>query len=446
MAKKLEIMMTTGVNPLADKKNPITAGPRSPLLMQDYQRLEKRVPPQRPRRPGRWMAFSGTFSSDNPPTRRVTMKTLSKSFYAMAAFIWLSSTFSRLAAGTVTTVSVQDDVFVPSSSSIQAGDTIVWHWDGSDHNVTSTSHPEAWTATATVSSTTFTFTNTFNTAGTFPYECTIHADIGMLGTINVAAASSPPTVSITNPTNAAVFSAPANVAITAIASVSGGTVTNVAFFDATSLLGSARTAPFNFTALNLPVGDHSLTAVATAAGVSATSSVVNITVVAPLSPPNVTITDPVSGALLAAPASVSIAATTTDTDGTVTNVEFLVGSTILSNRTAAPFTAVTNNLPAGSYILSAIATDNNGLKATNTASIQVFTPIALASGAKSTATSFQFSYPANSGLSYVVQRSTDLGTWISLSTNTATANPTIFSDTNATNNSAFYRVGLMPNP
>jgi plastocyanin/uncharacterized protein (DUF2141 family) len=416
------------------------------MLMQFYPLLEKAARQNREPIPGRWMASSGTFSSDITLTLQVSMKILFKSFFAMAALMWLSSTYSRLAAGTVTTVSVQDDVFVPSSSSIHAGDTIVWHWDGSDHNVTSTSHPEAWTATATVSSTTFTFTNTFNTAGTFPYECTIHADIGMLGTINVAAAPTPPTVSITSPTNTAVFSTPANVAITASASVSGGTVTNVAFFDGISLLGSAETAPFSFTALNLAVGDHSLTAVATADGVSATSPVVNITVVATLSPPTVAITDPVSGALLAAPASVTIAATTTDTNGTVTNVLFLVGSTVLANITTAPFTAVTNNLPAGSYTLSAIATDNNGLTATNTVSIQVFTPISLGSSARSSGTSFQFSYPANSGLSYVVQRSTDLSNWISLSTNTATANPAIFSDTNATNNSAFYRVGLMPNP
>ena len=38
MAKKPEIMTTSGGNPVADKPRSITAGPR---LMQDYQLLEK---------------------------------------------------------------------------------------------------------------------------------------------------------------------------------------------------------------------------------------------------------------------------------------------------------------------------------------------------------------------------------------------------------------------
>jgi catalase len=41
MAKKPDIMTTTGGNPIADNQNSITVGPRGPLLMQDYQLLEK---------------------------------------------------------------------------------------------------------------------------------------------------------------------------------------------------------------------------------------------------------------------------------------------------------------------------------------------------------------------------------------------------------------------
>jgi catalase len=41
MTRKPEIMTTTGGNPVADNQNSITAGPRGPLLMQDYQLLEK---------------------------------------------------------------------------------------------------------------------------------------------------------------------------------------------------------------------------------------------------------------------------------------------------------------------------------------------------------------------------------------------------------------------
>jgi catalase len=53
MAKKIEIMTTTGGNPVADNQNSITAGPRGPLLMQDDQLLEKLAHQNRERIPER---------------------------------------------------------------------------------------------------------------------------------------------------------------------------------------------------------------------------------------------------------------------------------------------------------------------------------------------------------------------------------------------------------
>lgn len=91
-----------------------------------------------------------------------------------------------------------------------------------------------------------------------------------------------PTVSITNPAPSAVFAAPANVNISASATVSTGSVTNVSFFNGSSLLGSSQSAPFKITANSLSAGSYSLKAVATAAGISATSSVVNISIVTPV--------------------------------------------------------------------------------------------------------------------------------------------------------------------
>jgi hypothetical protein len=90
-----------------------------------------------------------------------------------------------------------------------------------------------------------------------------------------------PSVTITNPVANAVFAGPANVKMAASASVSSGTVTNVSFFGNSSPLGSAQAAPFRITTSSLGADSYGLTAVATAAGVSATSSVVNISVVTP---------------------------------------------------------------------------------------------------------------------------------------------------------------------
>jgi chitinase len=167
-------------------------------------------------------------------------------------------------------------------------------------------------------------------------------------------------------------------------------------------------------------------------------------------PPSVTITNPVSGTVFAAPANVTIQASASDTDGTVTNVQFLVGSTVLSNAAAAPFSAVTNNLAAGSYTLSAVASDNNGVKATNAATISVVTPVQVLLSAPQglPPANFHFSYTANVGLSYIVQRSTNLVStnWITLITNTAGSGSVNFTDLNATVNPGFYRVGRLPNP
>lgn len=60
MANKLEVMTTTGGNPIADNQNSLTAGPRGPLLMQDYQLLEKLAHQNRERIPERAVHAKGS--------------------------------------------------------------------------------------------------------------------------------------------------------------------------------------------------------------------------------------------------------------------------------------------------------------------------------------------------------------------------------------------------
>ena len=60
MAKKPDIMTTTGGNPIADNQNSITVGPRGPLLMQDYQLLEKLAHQNRERIPERTVHAKGS--------------------------------------------------------------------------------------------------------------------------------------------------------------------------------------------------------------------------------------------------------------------------------------------------------------------------------------------------------------------------------------------------
>ena len=60
MANNRPTMTTTGGNPIADNQNSVTSGPRGPLLMQDYQLLEKLAHQNRERIPERVVHAKGS--------------------------------------------------------------------------------------------------------------------------------------------------------------------------------------------------------------------------------------------------------------------------------------------------------------------------------------------------------------------------------------------------
>ena len=82
-------------------------------------------------------------------------------------------------------------------------------------------------------------------------------------------------------------------------------------------------------------------------------------------PPAVTITSPAGGTSFTAPATVTLNATASDTDGTISKVEFFQGSTKIGEATSSPFTFNWTSVPAGSYSLTAKASDNLGLSTTS---------------------------------------------------------------------------------
>ena len=59
---------------------------------------------------------------------------------------------------------------------------------------------------------------------------------------------------------------------------------------------------------------------------------------------------------------------------------------------------------------------------------------------------FIFNYTADAGISYVVQSSSNLVDWVSLSTNVASGSPVPFTDAINPSGAAFYRVGRLPGP
>jgi PKD repeat protein len=77
-------------------------------------------------------------------------------------------------------------------------------------------------------------------------------------------------------------------------------------------------------------------------------------------PPSVAITTPANGASYTAPAAIGLTANATDTDGTVTKVQYFIGGVSAGQATSAPWTVNWTNVPAGSYSITAVATDNAG--------------------------------------------------------------------------------------
>jgi chitinase len=239
-----------------------------------------------------------------------------------------------------------------------------------------------------------------------------------------------PSVNITSPANNATFTSPANVTITASASDADGSVTKVEFYNGGAKLGEATASPYSYTWSNVANGTYTFTAKATDnGGAVSTSAAVTITVgtgggtgcngieawtatgvylsgkqvvynnkiyearwwtqneqpdlnlgdgkvwkyisdcngggtnIAPV----VTLTSPASGATFSAPATVTISATASDADGTVSKVGFYNGGALLNEVTAAPYSYTWSNVAAGTYNITAKATDNSGAVTTSTA-------------------------------------------------------------------------------
>ncbi|HEY5219901.1 MAG TPA: plastocyanin/azurin family copper-binding protein [Gemmatimonadaceae bacterium] len=79
---------------------------------------------------------------------------------------------------TSNSIALGDDFFNPSTTTVGVGTTVTWTWStGTTHNVTFAD------GTTSGDKSSGTYTRTFNTAGTYSYQCTIHT--GMTGTIVV---------------------------------------------------------------------------------------------------------------------------------------------------------------------------------------------------------------------------------------------------------------------
>lgn len=83
--------------------------------------------------------------------------------------------------------------------------------------------------------------------------------------------------------------------------------------------------------------------------------------------PTVSLTSPAASTTFTAPATITLTASATDSDGSISKVEFYNGATLLGSAAAAPYSFTWSNAAAGTYSLTAKATDNLGLTTTSVA-------------------------------------------------------------------------------
>lgn len=89
------------------------------------------------------------------------------------------STGTNTSTSTSNAVSVGDDLFDPSATTVPVGTTVTWTWIGSvGHNVTFDDGVHSATQA------TGSFARTFTVAGTYKYHCTIHG-LAMSGSVTV---------------------------------------------------------------------------------------------------------------------------------------------------------------------------------------------------------------------------------------------------------------------
>ena len=243
------------------------------------------------------------------------------------------------------------------------------------------------------------------------------------------AASEAPKVALTSPAPTSKFLTSSAIVITADASDSDGTISKVEFFNGTTKLGETVSSPFTFSWANASAGTFSLTAKATDnSGLSTTSAPVEITISSPViavAAPLVSLTSPVSNSILTAPATTTITANANDQDGTIAKVEFFTGKTKLGEALTSPYSFNWSNISAGTYPITAKATDNSGLSTTSdTVSIVINNPTLACSGTGSIVWEYWSNIAGTNNISAIPVNSAPSGT----RTLTSFASPVDFGD------------------
>ena len=181
-------------------------------------------------------------------------------------------------------------------------------------------------------------------------------------TLHTAASNAPPNNGLY------VYGQP--ITLTAPAVATANPVASVSYYGDAVLLGTVTTAPFTFIWTNPPIGIHQVTVKPTDTAGASSFSFTTLAVLSNV-PPTIYMISPVIGQVFAANAPITLSATAQEFGGTVQSVDFYYlehGIAINSPQilagsvNSAPYTMQLSGLTPGTYLISAVATDNHGVR------------------------------------------------------------------------------------
>ena len=256
----------------------------------------------------------------------------------------------------------------------------------------------------------YSFTWNSVSAGRHLLSCVATDDSGVTSRSQVVlvTVNDPPVVNILTPATGSFYvTSPATIPVTVLANDFDGSIAGVSIFANGNLVGQKSLANANqypFTWNNVNPGTYSLTARATDGNnLSTTSAPVTVIV---NSPPVISINSPTNGAQFPAPANITLTATASDPDGSVTGVTFSANGISLGSATPIggnQYSLTWANVPQGPYAISATATDNLGVpKSVGGINISVTTPALFVVGSTTLTNSDAFVKARLEGLNHTV--------------------------------------------
>jgi hypothetical protein len=163
--------------------------------------------------------------------------------------------------------------------------------------------------------------------------------------------------------------------------------------------------------------------------------------------PLVAITSPTNAASFIAPATFTITADASDSDGTVSKVEFFEGTNTLGEDLTSPYSLTWSNVAAGSYSLTVRATDDRGaVTASAAVSVAVtkssLSPVTILNPAL-VGTDFIFSFASQAGTTYDIRYTDALdgSAWQPLTNLTGDGAILNVTNRNPSAVTRFYRIG-----